>query len=138
MFLPFLHLNSHATILSLSVLFGNYWTIINPKFHSIWSSGSIFTAKSDFSIHAIGQKSGPKLLSPANFASFPYNSIEMSKNESDMVPKSRLPHKRSLNSMEKNKILDSRVNSFMTKPFKNIGKGFKSQMDNILGFKLLN
>ena len=77
-------------------------------------------AKSHFSI---GQKSGPKLLSPANFAYFPYNSIEMSKNESDRVGKPRLPHKRSLNSMKKNKILDSRVNSFMTKTFKNIGKG---------------
>ena len=39
-------------------------------------------------------------FSPSNFASFPYNSIEMSKNESDRVAKSRLQHKRSLNSME--------------------------------------
>ena len=39
----------------------------------------------------------------------------MSKNESDMVAKSRLLPKRSLNFMKKPKILDPRCNSFMTK-----------------------
>ena len=47
----------------------------------------------------------------------------MAKNESDRVAKSRLAPKRSLNSMEKPKILDPRVNSFMTKTLKNMGKG---------------
>ncbi len=52
----------------------------------------------------------------------------MEKNESNSEAKSRLLSKRSLNSMKKPKILDLRVNSFMTKTLKNIGKGLP-QMD---------
>ena len=58
MFLPFLTpLIYYSTILPLSVPFRHYWTLLNPKFHSIWSSGSILMAKSNFSI---GQKSAQK------------------------------------------------------------------------------
>ncbi len=54
--------------------------------------------------------------------------MEMSKNESHRIAKSRLLPKRSLNSMKKPKILDPRFNSFMTKTLKNIEKGLP-QMD---------
>ncbi len=60
----------------------------------------------------------------ANFTYFPYNSIAMSKNGSDRVANSRLLLKRSVNSIPK--IIDLRLNSFMTETLKNIIKGITS------------
>ncbi len=84
-----------------------------------WSSGSTFMAKTNF---LIVQKSAQKWPSLAHFTYFPYNSMGMSKNDSDRAAKLRLLPKRSLNFMKKSKILHPRYNSFMTKIPKNIGQ----------------
>ena len=72
----------HPKYFSISLSFlppmRNFLRLLNSKFHWLWLSASIFRAKS---CYLRCPKFGKKWLSPANFKVSPYNSIEMSKNE---------------------------------------------------------
>ncbi len=82
-----LHPKWFSKDLSFSPIVRNFFSLLNLKFRPIQLSGSIFRAKSCF---LQGPKYAKKWRSPANFKISPYNSIEMSKNQTQGIVKSRL------------------------------------------------
>ena len=73
--------------LSFSPLVRNFLCLLSWKFRLVWSSGSNFRAKNIFWEAQNLLKKWPSL---ANFSIFLHNSIEMSKNQFQMIVKSRL------------------------------------------------